>query len=161
VTACAIQGKYPARALLLLAAALAGALLAASGIFEGASNQLPADAIAQLPGKTIGRADYLQLLEQVRADRRSPMSADDRWRLLDRLIEEQLLVNRSLELGLPRTNARVRKAIVSSMLEMAINDAASTSGSAEVAVMQYMAELHEVASVSIREDALAGHASLP
>jgi hypothetical protein len=161
VIACSNQEKYSVKALLLLVAAAGGALLAAVGLPGNANGPLPLDAIAQLPGKSISRAHYLQVLEQVAADRRSPMTAEDRWRLLDRLIEEQLLIDRSLAIDLPRINARVRKTIVNSIFEMAINDAASTSGNAEKALQEYVAELRELAQVRIYEKRLARHAARP
>ncbi len=125
---------------LLMAGALLGALLAASGLLEP---RRPADAaaVAQVDGESIGRGEYLELLELLAGDRRTPMSAAHRRRLLERLIEERLLIARALELGLPRADPVVRKAIVSAMLQAAAGDAAMEEPSAEALAAFYRANL--------------------
>jgi hypothetical protein len=146
----------------LLASALLGALLAASGYFKPGERPLPAQAIASVDGEIIGRDEYLLLLSQVNTDRRSAMTARERDRLLDRMIEERLLIQRSLKKGLPRANDDIRTAIVDSVLEMA---ASNLSGDnplrAEQALQQYLKELRAVADINIYRETLARHVSPP
>lgn len=143
-------------------ATLGGVLVAIAAHFTTDRQLLPADAVASVQGVHIKRADYLQLLQQVGADRRSPLTAADRQRLLQRMIEERLLVQNSLELDLPRSNTGIRNAIVSSMLTLLVTDASTdTPADTHEASRRYLEQLRAVASVDVREANLASHASQP
>jgi parvulin-like peptidyl-prolyl isomerase len=50
------------------------------------------------------------------SDRRAPLDEADRRRVLDRLIEEELLVQHAVELGLVRSDRRVRADLVTAVL---------------------------------------------
>lgn len=85
------------------------------------------DAIATVDGIEISRADYRRAIGALVADKRSPLTAADERRALDRLIDEELLVQRGLELGLGTSDFAVRKALVDAMVQFAAAEAAGRS----------------------------------
>jgi parvulin-like peptidyl-prolyl isomerase len=109
----------------LAAGALSGAVLAATGILENIGTSLPTNTLAQVNSTTISKADYLGYLELLARDKRNPMRAEDRTHVLDRLIEEQLLIERGLEIGLATSDPSVRKAIVNAMIQSVISDSST------------------------------------
>lgn len=92
----------------LLLGAIVGASSAAVGLLLDAPTDVPSDAVAVVEGRPILREDYERALAAVAADRRSELSEADRARVLQRLIDEELLVARGLELGLETRDRRVR-----------------------------------------------------
>ncbi len=109
-------GAPSARPLWLLAlGAVAGIGLAASSLVRRAE-PLPRDAVASVNGVPIRRADYERQLAALGADQRSPLDAAARRRVLERLIDEELLVQRGLELGLARHDRRVRADLTSAVI---------------------------------------------
>jgi hypothetical protein len=82
------------------------------------------DAIASVNGVDVARADYERALGALAADKRSPLTTADARRALDRLVDEELLVSRGLELGLGTSDLAVRKALVDAMVQFAAAEAA-------------------------------------
>ncbi len=105
------------RALLLLGA-MAGIAAAALGVIKPAPPE--PDAVAWVGGRPIRRADYERALAAAAADRRAPLDATLRRHVLDRLIDEELLVARALEVGLPESDVRLRGAMARAMLESVV-----------------------------------------
>lgn len=127
---------------LALAAALIGVGVAmASALFgnSGASG-MPNDAIARADDALISRADYARALQVVEADKRSPLTDDDRARTLQRLIEEELLVRRGLALDLAASDPSVRRALAQAMAQFAAAQAARTPAPNDAALQKYLAE---------------------
>jgi peptidylprolyl isomerase len=119
-------GSRRARALLAIGAAAGLALSAASLLTQGEEVvALPEGAVASVNGVAILREDYQRAVAALASDLRAPLAADDRTRVLDRLIEEELLVQHALSLGLARSDRRVRSDLVAAVLG-SIN--ASTDG---------------------------------
>jgi len=111
-----------------LAAAAAG-LLAPSGTRGG----LPDDAVASVNGALIRAEEYERAVRALAADRREPLGDAERRHVLERLLDEELLVQRGLELGLARHDRRVRGDIVSAVIELVVSQAdAEEPGDAEV-----------------------------
>lgn len=114
----------PRRPLWLLAAGtLAGALAAAAGLFAAGpqpSDSLPDDAAASVNGQIVSRDDYARLLSALASDKRGAVDAADRRFVLDRLVDEELLIQRGLELGLAHHDARVRKDLTMAMVESVV-----------------------------------------
>lgn len=108
--------------LLLLAGVLAGALLATTGLLEPATAN-HSNAAAVVNGAVISKSDYLSYLDLMARDKRNPMTDEDRRHVLNRLIEEKLLIERALAIGLPAADSRVRKTIVNAMIQTAANEA--------------------------------------
>jgi parvulin-like peptidyl-prolyl isomerase len=102
-----------------LGAAL-GVTLAALGLVRPASGgALAEDAVASVDGVPIARADYERALEAALADRRDVEDERAlRQRVLQRLIEQQLLVSRALELGLASRDPQVRADLSQAMLDL-------------------------------------------
>ncbi len=80
---------------------------------------LPPDAIATVNGEAIPLATYRRALAALASDRTSPLDEADRRRVLDRVIEEELLVQRGIELGLVRSDRRVRGDLVAAVIASA------------------------------------------
>jgi hypothetical protein len=66
----------------------------------------------------IRRDDYLRALGAVAADRRTPLDDADKRRILDRLIDEELLLQRGLVLGLPERARSVRAPLVAATIDL-------------------------------------------
>jgi hypothetical protein len=117
-----------ARARWLLGLGVAAGLgLAASSLLSAPhpGSELPEGAVASVNGMPIRGEDFTRLVAALAADRRTPLDADDRRHVLDRLIEEELLVQHAVALGLVRSDRRVRADLVSAVLGL-LN--ASTDG---------------------------------
>jgi len=112
-------------ALLLTLGTAAGIIAAAVGLLSSGrstSRALSDDAVARVNGQIIRSDDYQRLLNAVQQDRRDPVSAAQRRQLLDRLIDEELLVQRGLELGLARQDPRVRKDLTAAVIDSIVTD---------------------------------------
>lgn len=96
--------------LLLLIGAGLGIALAAIGLLRAPRQgaELPSEAVARVNGVLVRRDDYDRTLAAAQQDRREPLDKVQRRRLLDRLIEEELLVQRGLTLGLAEHDRKVR-----------------------------------------------------
>jgi hypothetical protein len=108
---------------LLAAGAVAGLVLASTGLFE---RKPPPDSEQQnvaaiVNGTIIPQETYQRALSALDQDTRDPLSARNRKHVLDRLIEEELLVQRAIVLGFDRTNPGVRNTLVSAMIEMVVS----------------------------------------
>jgi parvulin-like peptidyl-prolyl isomerase len=92
---------------------------------------LPPGAAASVNGALILVEDYERMLAALAGDRRSPLGPEDRRHVLDRLVDEELLVQRGLELDLPSLDRRVRadltQAVIASVLAEVEEDAGSRS----------------------------------
>ena len=102
---------------LLIAGAVTGLLIAAAGLVENRniqkSDPLPAGNIARVGDTLIPIGRYRALLDDLSADKRNALTEEDREFALDRLIDEELLIQRGLELGLASNAPAVRKALAS------------------------------------------------
>ena len=120
------QNAAEARAPWLLAAGAAiGLALATFGLLEARTDSglLPPDAAAQVGGRTIRRIDYDRVLAGVEGDLRNPLDESDRRRVLDRMIDEELLVQRALELGLAAIDRRVRGELTAGLMDSIVGEA--------------------------------------
>lgn len=109
---------------LLAAGALTGAVIAALGLTAPPpSAGLPAGAVAVVNGEAIRADEYARSVQALATDRREPLGDDDRRRVLERLIEEELLVQRGLALGLARSDRRVRSDLTATVIDGVVSDA--------------------------------------
>ncbi|MGI9591603.1 MAG: peptidylprolyl isomerase [Myxococcota bacterium] len=129
-----------ARGLLALGAT-AGLVLAAASLLGGSRQgaELPPGAVARVNGTLIRTEAYQRLLAALASDRRSPLTEADRQRVLDRLIEEELLVQHAVELGLVKTDRRVRADLVTAVLA-SLNASADAYEPDEAEVAAFYAE---------------------
>jgi hypothetical protein len=115
-----VRSEGPARARWLLGlGAAAGLALAASSLLSAPGEDgstLPEGAVAGVNGTLIRSEEFQRLVAALAVDRRTPLSEADRRRVLDRLIEEELLVQHAVALGLVRSDRRVRADLVSAVL---------------------------------------------
>ena len=127
-------------ALLALGAAI-GLTVAAAGLVSKprAAHTVPDDAIATVNGTLLRRADYERAVEALASDRRSGLADDDKRHVLDRLVDEELLVQRAFELGLAQRDRRVRTDLVTAMIEAVTNEAEQSEPS-DADVAAYFAE---------------------
>ena len=114
------------RALRVLAlGAVAGLALAAYGLLGDAARRgsLPDGVVASVNGSYIAADGYQRLVAGLDADTREPVTPELRRRVLDRMIDEELLVQRGLELGLAESDRRVRADITSAMIRSVVVEA--------------------------------------
>ena len=71
---------------------------------EKTQTPLAEDVVAIVNGDMILRDDYLRLLAGFERDSRNPIDENIRQHVLDRMIEEELLVQRALDLGLAQVD---------------------------------------------------------
>lgn len=103
---------------LLLLAALGGLLLAALASLPGVNDPLLDNGvIARVNDRHIDRSEYARAYKALMDDKTKAPTAADRKLVLDRLIEEELLVQRGEEIGLIDGDASVRKAVAMSVIE--------------------------------------------
>lgn len=107
---------------LLLLGMLCGAALAARGIVREtsvAAFAVPVDAVAVVNGQTVSRISFETAVALVERDRGSAATTEEKRRILDRLVDEELLVQRGLELGLVRSDRKLRGDLVAGVIEAA------------------------------------------
>jgi len=137
-----VKGEYgmthePAdrRALLLLAAgSVVGISLGILAAFHGSrlrSTLLPADAIALVNGKPISEEEYTRAVVLLESDKRTGVTEADRAFVLQRLIEEELLIQQGIKTGVVDSDRAVRKAITQAMLASVVAESASIQPSTD------------------------------
>lgn len=106
---------------LLLLAAFLGLLIALASSQTSDRNRLSeAGAIARVNDQHIDRTEYASAYQALLADKSKAPTAADKQLVLDRLIEEELLVQRGLEIGLLEGDAQVRKAVAMAVIEFVL-----------------------------------------
>lgn len=124
----AAKGRPPW--LLFLGAAI-GLALAAFGLLDRRTGppRLDSDTAAQVGERTIRRIDYERILAGVERDLRNPLDESVRRMVLDRMIDEELLVQRALELGLAAIDRRVRGELTSGLMDSIVGEADANEAS--------------------------------
>lgn len=115
------SGRRPL--LVLAAGAAAGMAMAAWGLVASApqgGTTLPPGSVARVNGTSISTADYERVLAALAQDRRNQLQPDDRTLVLNRLIDEELLVQRGLELGFVQHDTKVRKDLSTAVIESVV-----------------------------------------
>jgi parvulin-like peptidyl-prolyl isomerase len=119
------------RPLLLAAGAGLGIALGIAGLLGASGGAgLAGDVAARVNGQAVAMEEYRQTLASVAADRRAGVDESDRRRVLDRMIDEELLVQRGLELGLARQDVRVRRDLVAAVVDAVVTEADATDPTA-------------------------------
>jgi parvulin-like peptidyl-prolyl isomerase len=103
---------------LLLAGTLVGIGLAAWSLAgSGAPDAgLPQGAIARVNDQTISAEAFARFVGAVASERRVALDAAERRRLLERMVDEELLLQRGVALGLARHEPTARRAIVAAVI---------------------------------------------
>ncbi len=110
---------------LLSIGALVGLAAAAAGLLAQTrtASEIPDGAVAAVNGTAVRRADYERAVEALANDSRGAIDDADKRHVLDRLVDEELLVQRAMELGLARQDRRVRGDLVTAVIESVTSDA--------------------------------------
>ena len=114
-----------ARGLLAIGAGL-GIALAAVGIVGSRDTPAaaPAGAVAVVNGQPVSREIFARLVAAVAEERKSvTLDAETRSRLLERMLDEELLLQRGVELELHRFEPTARRAIVAALIASVTADA--------------------------------------
>ncbi|MEE8311114.1 MAG: peptidylprolyl isomerase [Candidatus Binatia bacterium] len=122
------RSKRPA----LIAGALAGLALTAATLVRSVPAALPGPGVAAVVGVRVIREDAVE-----RAALRLGLSPEDpvaRRKMVDYLVDEELLVGRALDLGLARSDPAVRKTLAARMIDRVVAGAGLGSGGAAAAV---------------------------
>lgn len=114
------------RALALSLGMLTGVVLATIGLRDP-TRQLPSHAIARVNDTLIEHAQWQAAVDAVQADRKTALSSADKSRLLDRLIDEELLLQYAIGSQWLRTDAALRGALVDAVMQQHRADAQAQS----------------------------------
>lgn len=113
------------RTWLLLGGMLAGAGLAIFYIVRLPEAPEPVtDAVAWVHDRPIARSSYESALQAVAADRKEGvLRPEDRDRVLQRLIDQELLIDRAIELGLHERDPQIRNQLATAMIDFLVRRA--------------------------------------
>jgi hypothetical protein len=134
---------------LMGAGVLIGLVLAGYSLFTARSAStliVPAEDVALVNQQPVSRADYLALLQTLYGVDLSHATQEQRRKVLDDMIREELFVQRGKELDVASTDPDVRSALVNAV-ELEIAENALTSQPSEAALRQFF-ETHPERYVS-------------
>ena len=125
----------------LIVGGLCGLMFAGYGMFTriGITSDFESGVIATVNNTAIVEETYLRALDRYNSDTKNQLNDDDRKWVLQRLIEEELLVQRGLDLGMLNTDNDVRGAIVRALIASLNNEAAAVSPSEKDLINYYEA----------------------
>jgi len=112
---------------LLLLASIIGTFLAIYSIVDSNKNfsSLPNDVIAIVNDKTIPSERYRTVIQLIQNDKRDDLTEADRKMALDRIIEEELLVQYAYQNGFLEADDLLRKSIVRSVVDSIVEQSVS------------------------------------
>ncbi len=141
-----------ARPLIVLGlAAVVGALAAHINLLDDSAGRVADDSVvATVNGTTLEMAEYQRAVRLFASEKRSPVTPQDRALILERMIEEELLLQYGVEEGLVRSDAGVRaevlRAVVSSLLaDLEASAELQTDGADDLA--EYLRQLRDGATI--------------
>ncbi len=116
-------GRSPT--VVLAVGATIGVLMAAYGIARPSieHRDVPKGAVAVVNGTAITTVDYQQALQALKSDRkRQSLEPGDRERVLERLVDEELLLQRALALDIPRQDGKIRASLTRAMIASIVGE---------------------------------------
>src|SRR5262245_21467689 len=113
--ACHSRTKQCVRIVLGVGAAI-GLLLAVAGALAPTASDFSGNVVARINGKAITLQDVDFALERLTGDRHVAATPEERREALQWLIDQELLIQRGVELGLLDSDLTVRKAIAGAMI---------------------------------------------
>ena len=130
--------------------ALVGLVAAGYGVLRQSSggSELPESAVASVNEILIGQDNFERSLARFTSPN-SSASEEDKARMLQRLIDDELLVQRGVELGMTESDTEVRAAIVNSLIA-SITAEADSASPADEQLEQYLADNSERFSYTSR-----------
>jgi parvulin-like peptidyl-prolyl isomerase len=114
-----------------LVAGVVGLAAALIGAIGAPRLERSGDAAAIVNGVPIPREALARAVLALEADSRNAVTPEREADVLDRLIEEELLVQRGVELGLAETDFAARRALVQSVLQLALAERSGAEPSAD------------------------------
>ncbi len=121
---------------------------------------LPHTVVAQVNHMNILRVEYEKALTLLDSEKRDPLTDNDRALVLERLIEEELLVQHGLSVGLMRSDRRLRVVMIESLIEGVSVEYQATQGtefsadnkvdgvSQDTILRDYVEQLRNTANIS-------------
>ena len=107
----------------LVIGTLAGLTLAlGAALLEKGAGSSPSGVAARVNEAAISTDEYERAVEALAGDKRNPITDAVRSDVLERLIEEELLVQRGVDVGLVTSDRTVRKSIVNAMIDYVVAD---------------------------------------
>ncbi len=116
------MNKDKALNILLVLGVFVGISLAIFSSIQDTNFEVDNNWVARVGDIEISREKYLLQLEGLNLDKRAPLKEEDRAFVLERMIEEELLIQRAKDLGMFSTNTMIRGAIVQQMINMIISE---------------------------------------
>ena len=116
------MNKDKALNILLVLGVFVGISLAIFSSIQDTNFEVDNNWVARVGDIEISREKYLLQLEGLNLDKRAPLKKEDRAFVLERMIEEELLIQRAKDLGMFSTNTMIRGAIVQQMINMIISE---------------------------------------
>jgi hypothetical protein len=125
---------------LLAFGALAGLVVAGIGILqqEASTDKLPENTVARVNDVMISRDVYDRAINRAINYAGQPVDGDDAM-MLQRLIDDELLIQRGVELGMTQSDVAVRQAVIDSLIASVTAEADAASPT-EVELTQYLAD---------------------
>lgn len=147
---------HSGRPLLLLAvSALLGftfALMSLLGAKGG--GDIPVSDVARVNGTPLESAEYQRALQLFASEKRSAITGGDRSLILERMIEEELLVQYGVKTGLVHTNPAVRSEVLQSVmagltveLEARADDRRNPGQDRDGRLAEYLGQLRAAATI--------------
>ena len=108
--------------IILVFGVILGATLASISLVKETNFRSEEDWVAKVEEIEISRAKFSLQIQALAADKRTPITQDDKAYVLERMIEEELLIQRARDLGMLSTNTMVRGTVVQQMINLIILD---------------------------------------
>lgn len=147
---------------LLAGGMLTGAALAVVYIARAPeSAPMTVDVVAWVNGRPIARESYESALRAVASDRKTGvLDSGDRERVLERLIDQELLIDRAIELGLHERDPQLRNQLATAMIDFLVRRAEDDTTEATDAELEayYEAERFRFARAAQIRIAVDGNA---
>lgn len=103
---------------LLVFGLMLGTASTAFGLLNGFDQEeLSPQAVALINHRAISSDAWLRAVAAVASERHVPLTQEDKRHILDRLIDEELLVQHAIALRLPEQDARIRSQLVSEIMQ--------------------------------------------
>ncbi len=139
-------GRRDRGSLLLAIGAIIGVVVAASGVLGADRDnaaKVPSNAVAVVNGEAILLADYTRALRALASDQRNDTIATAaKRRVLERLIDQELLVQRALELELAKRDPRIRAILTDVVISLLVSQAEDLAQEPDEAQLQAFYHSH-------------------
>ena len=107
---------------------------------------LPDTVVARVNDTDIQLGEYHRALRMLSSERRDPLTEQDRTLVLERMIEEELLLQHGLASGLVHSDRDVRTAVTQSILTGLLVDV-EADATTTTELREYLGQLREVATL--------------